>query len=398
MRVEDLYQAIGAAKPEYLEQSEYSAQKHRRKPVLRGLLIAAVIAAIGGITALAVSFSLRDIARKDMGITEENPIAEWTEYGEDKTTGTNTEQAGEAAGQAVLSAAMCSGSQLYAYLEVSPIDTSLAEALTNRDSAAYEWDLGGVQPQGCSYYVEQIGYDPETQTALVKAELSGDILKQAEQMTLKLYLKHDLQSEAVYGPVTIPITESQMFSHSVDIRVENRKDHLDLTANGLNAGHFPDYSLEGRITCLTLCASYLEVTLEAPGLDQWVPVTGLEKVKITVPAETLRMLEEHGSTEAEIQEIEQQLFLEDQFVDAWARSVNEALAGAAIHYKDGSSQMIEEIPSAFNGVWLLGSGAIDDSMLDGNMSLRFTPQKPFDLSAVTSITIGDSEYDFQMER
>jgi hypothetical protein len=171
-----------------------------------------------------------------------------------------------------------------------------------------------------------------------------------------------------------------------------------LAANGLNADHFPDYSLEGRITGLTLCAGYVEVTVEVPGLEQWAPVTGLEKVKITVPAETLQMLEEHGSTEAEIQEIEQQAFLEDQFFDAWERCVNEALAGATIHYEDGASQVIEEIPSAFNGVWVLGSGAINDSMLNGTMSLRFTPQNPFDLSAVTSITIGDSEYDVQMNR
>ena len=370
MTADDLYQAIGETNPEYLEQSETCAPRHTRKVVLRSMLIAAVIAAAGCMTALAVTFSLRDAARADMGISEVNPIPEWTEYEGVKTADAETEDAEQTPVQVALAATMCSGRQIYAYLEVSPIDAELAAALANNTSSEYEWDLGGFQPKGCSYYVEQIGYDAETQTALVKAELSGDVLEQTEQMELKLYLKHDFQQEAAYGPVVIPITEAQMLSCTANVTVRNVKAHLNWEEDGLNVADCPDYVSEGTIKRISICAGYIEVELETPSLEQWVPATGLDQAELT------------------------ESFIEDLFFCSWYTSVNEALAGATIQYKDGTSQVIDEIPSIYAGIWLPSDGKVEESVYEGKNVYLFTPQKAFDLSTVKSITMGGVEYSF----
>ena len=285
-----------------------------------------------------------------------------------------------------LTATMCSGRQLYAYLEVSPVDAEIAAALADNTSWQYEWDLGGFQPQGVTSHVEQVDYDAETQTALVKASLMGDVLEQTEQMELKLYLKHELKQEAAYGPVVIPITQAEMLSCPADVAVPNVKTHLKLEAAGLDPADFPDYVAEGRITRLTICAGYIEVELETPSLDQWASLTGLDQVEIEAPPDASQTAEELSS--------KKEWFIQFRFLNSWYTSVNEALAGATLHYKNGTSQVIDEIPSIYASIWTTGGGKVEDSVFEGKDAYRFTPQKPFDLSAVKSITIGNTEYFF----
>lgn len=109
MKAEDLYQAMAEVKPEYLEESESQIQKRSCKVILHSALIAAVIAAAGCMTALAVTFSLRDSARMDMGISKEAPIPEWTEYEDIGTADTGPEAAEGMPAQAVLTATLCAG-------------------------------------------------------------------------------------------------------------------------------------------------------------------------------------------------------------------------------------------------------------------------------------------------
>ena len=51
---------------------------HIKRPTK--VILASTLAALMSVTALAVAFSLRDAARSDMGISNDAPIAEWTEY------------------------------------------------------------------------------------------------------------------------------------------------------------------------------------------------------------------------------------------------------------------------------------------------------------------------------
>ncbi len=76
MRPEDLYEAMQQIRPEFLE--DLMEQK-RDKRAHRAFLIAAAVAVLGCVTAVAVTFSLRDTARADIGV-KGTPVPEWTEY------------------------------------------------------------------------------------------------------------------------------------------------------------------------------------------------------------------------------------------------------------------------------------------------------------------------------
>lgn len=65
---------------------------------------------------------------------------------------------------------------------------------------------------GCTFHTEQTSYDPETQTALVKVFVRGEELRQIEQVELTLELTHNLKPEERYGPIVIPVTQSQTIS------------------------------------------------------------------------------------------------------------------------------------------------------------------------------------------
>lgn len=379
MKAEELYMAMAEVKPEYLEESESKIQKHSRRVVLRSMLIAAVITAAGCMTALAVTFSLRDSARMDMGISKEAPIPEWTEYEGVGTADTGPEAAEETPAQAVLTATLCSGDRLCAYVEVSPVDPEAALILADNADWHYEWNMQWRGLFDCNGDAEQVDYDAETQTALVKVTLTGDGLEQEEQVEVRLYLDHELKAEASYGPVVIPITQAERISCPADVTVRNVKAHLTETTNPalLSEVEIPDYVSEGRITQVTICAGYLEVELETPSLDQWLPLTGLEQVEI-----------EDSDLPHEFDL--KNMFLRGRFRSSWLASVNEALAGATLNYRDGTSQIIDEIPSAYAGVW----GRVRGSVYDGKSTYQFTPRQAFDLSMVRSVTMGGTEYFF----
>lgn len=381
MKAEDLYLAMTEVAPVYLEESESWTRKRSGKVVLRSVLIAAAIAAAGCMTALAVTFSLRDSARMDMGISKEAPIPEWTEYEGVGTADTGPEAAEEAPAQAVLTATLCSGERLCAYVEVSPVDPEVAVILADT-SWEYEWDMAWRGLYNCTGDAEQIDYNPETQTALVRVSLTGDGLEQVEQVEVTLYLDHELKAEASYGPVVIPITQAERISCPADVTVRNVKAHLTETINPalLSEVEIPDYVSEGRITQISICAGYLEVELETPGLDQWLPLTGLEQVEIEQP---------DLPHEFDLKN----MFLRGRFLSSWCVSVNEALTGATLNYRDGTSQSIDEIPTAYAGKWGRASG----SVYEGKNTYQFIPQQAFDLSQIKSVTMGGVEYVFPTE-
>lgn len=214
-------------------------------------------------------------------------------------------------------------------------------------------------PYGCTGDAEQVDYDVETQTALVKVTLTGDGLEQEEQVEVRLYLDHELKAEAAYGPVVIPITQAGMISCPADVTVRNVKAHLIETTNPalLSEVEIPDYVSEGRITQVAICAGYLEVELETPSLDQWLPLTGLEQVEIEQP---------DLPHEFDLKN----MFLRGRFSSSWTASVNETLIGATLNYKDGTSQVIDEIPSAYAGIW----GRVRGSVYEGESTYQFIPR------------------------
>ena len=363
---------------------ECIAQRHTRKPLARGLLIAAIIASLLCLTAFAIkiSLSLREAARIDMGISAETPIPEWTEYNDVEKAEEEPKDV-----QVTLMSTMCAEERLYAYIAISPVPEQIAAILAENSSPEYEWDLSGMSTAGCTFHTEHTSYDPETQTALVKVFVRGEELKQMEQVELTLELTHNLKPEESYGPIVIPVTQSQMISIPVDIPVENTKAHFN-SAWGMPPEmmpDIPDYISEGKITQIAICAGYIELALETPGLSQWTTESNAEQVKIQVDPEmplAPGMEDIKGN------------FIRGLFRNNWTVSVNEALQGASVNYKDETSDVIEEIPRDFAGIWSRPSGTTPDTVYEGKHRYQFTPKQAFDLSAVESITIDGTKYFF----
>ena len=349
-----------------------------RRPLSRGLLIAAVIALLCCLTAAAIMFSLRDAARTDMGISAETPIPEWTEYEAPEKAG-----GGAREDRVALLATMCSGKRLYAYFEISPVPEEIAAILADNASPQYEWDLGGIHlPGGGTIDVEQVGYDAETETALVKVNVQGEALEQMEQLELSLTLTHNLKAEKRYDSVVIPVTSSEMFSCRPDVVFENtRADFLSVLPPEARTLPIPDYVMEGRINCISIYAGYIEIEIETPGVAQWAAASGADQVAET-EGEDDRALPGY-----------QDFVVRALYSRSWNVSVDETLSGARLNYRDGTSEVIEEIPSAYAGVWTRGNGS-PESLNEGKLTYQFTPRQAFDLSEVASVTIGETEYTF----
>lgn len=342
-----------------------------RRHLLRGILIAAVIASLCCLTVFAITSSLRDTARTDMGISTADPIPEWKEYGGAEGTekdGTHTS----------LLASMCSGRRVCAYFEVSPVPEEAAAAILSGASAPqYEWDLSGINPAGCSYLTEQASYDPETQTALVKVQIHGDALEATDLVELKLALTRDLKEVKTYGPFVIPVTSSESISCPANTAVENTRAHFEMVwGSYFEPLNIPDYVSEGRIQRISIYAGYIEVELETPDIAQWFRESGAEQAWITVPA---------GMDKQHIKEI--------LFYDNWIISVNEALKGTTLNYKDGALDLIDEMPRDYAAVWHLDGNHMD-LVQEGKQTYRFIPKQAIDLSAISSITICGTEYSF----
>lgn len=375
MNAADLYQAIGNVRIEYLEESEGSTETRRLRAAPRIVLIAAVIVILCGITALAVAYSLREAARADMGVSEASPIPEWTEYPDMFPTSEEQQEA-----QVNLLASMCAGDQLYAYITVSPVPEEIAAILAT-DAPQYEWDLGGSNTRGGSWIVEQTAYEAETQTALVKVSVRGAEIQQIGQVELNLALTHNLKAEKTYGPVVIPVTGNRMISCSADVPIENTKAHFE-SAWGSRPGSLsiPDYTSKGTIKRVAICAGYIEVELETPGLEQWAAVSDADQIEI--------------ETSPEAPFDTKEWFMKRMFCGSWQVSVNEILQGATLNYKDGTSDVIDELPSPYACTWTIMDGAAAGFVYEGKQIYRFAPEQAFDLWAVESILIGNAVYTF----
>lgn len=338
----------------------------RRSRLLRGLLVAAVVGTLCCATAFAVLNSLREIARADMGVTTTEPIPEWSEY---ETTGGETEPRAE------LTAALCAGDRVYAYLEAAPVPPDVAEALA-ADAPEYEWWPGDITLSTCTSLLEQVGYDRETQTALVKVSLRSQELEEVAEVGLTLQLRHDGQTEQIYGAVTVPIVEQQAVRCEVDLPVVNTTDDLAANLHPEDVPLLSDYEMEGRITWLSISVGQLEVVLEAPNVTEWLAASGAGQIQ--------------GNSRGLPPEI-QKGFLRSLYLKSWAAGVNEALEGMTFRLRDGTSVAVEDLPRDGSGGWWAAENT-PALMYDGTVRYEFVLSQALDLSAIRSVTVGGKEY------
>lgn len=347
---------------------------HRfKRSFSRGLLVAAVLLSLCCLTAFAVVLTLRDAARTDMGVSQDDPIQEWTEYDTPLQAGTETEP------QATLVATMCSGNQLYAYIAVSPVPEEAAAGT----SPEWEWGPRG-EFDGCTALnLEQASYDPNTLTSLVKISMTLED-RSLEQVEVSMNLNHNFKPIAAYGPVTVPVTESQALTCPANITVVNTTRQME-EAWGLRPDmpEFSEYTQEGTIDQISICAGYIQLEMTTPTLDEWTAASG---------AEVLLELEKLSDIELPPQ-LEGYL-VRNMYAGSWSVGVDEVLADAELNYRNGTSELISQIPSPYAGTWLSAEEPYPDASEDGIHLYRFTPTQAFDLSQVESITMAGKTYSF----
>ena len=343
------------------------AQHHGR--LLRGLLVAAAVGALCCATAFAVLSSLRELVRADMGVSPTAPVPEWSEY---ETTGREAE---ETEPRAELTAALCAGERLYAYLEAGPVSADVAAALAE-NAAEYEWWPSEITLSTCSILLEQMGYDQETRTALVKVSLRSQELEEVQEVGFALQLRQDGRTEQTYGAVVIPITEGQAISCEVDIPVVNTTADLASNLHPEDVPLLSDYELEGRITGLSLSVGKLEAVLEAPDATEWLAASGAGQIQ--------------GNSRGLPPEI-QEGFLRSLYLKSWSAGVNEALEGMTLHLRNGTSVAVEDLPVDGSASWWAAENA-SALMYDGTVRYEFVLSQALDLSTVRSVTVGGVEY------
>ena len=343
------------------------ARHHGR--LLRGLLVAAAVGALCCATAFAVLSSLRELARADMGVSPTAPVPEWSEY---ETTGGEAE---ETEPRAELTAALCAGERLYAYLEAGPVSADVAAALAE-NAAEYEWWPSEITLSTCSILLEQMGYDQETRTALVKVSLRSQELEEVQEVGFALQLRQDGRTEQTYGAVVIPITEGQAISCEVDIPVVNTTADLASNLHPEDVPLLSDYELEGRITGLSLSVGKLEAVLEAPDATEWLAASGAGQIQ--------------GNSRGLPPEI-QEGFLRSLYLKSWSAGVNEALEGMTLHLRNGTSVAVEDLPVDGSAGWWAAENT-SALMYDGTVRYEFVLSQALDLSTVRSVTVGGVEY------
>lgn len=129
--------------------------------------------------------------------------------------------------------------------------------------------------------------------------------------------------------------------------------------------------------------------LETPSLSQWTIESHAEQVAEQVEIH----VEPEMPLPPGMEDIKESL-IRSMFGASWSFAVNEALQGATVNYKDGTSDVVDEIPRVFAGIWIEANSITPNSVYEGNRRYQFTPKQAFDLSAVDSLTIDGTKYYF----
>ena len=309
----------------------------KTKNSLQRILIAAAVLAFAAVGAIAITASLRDGARQDMGLSQKETIAEWTEYDSAAIAAQN-----EAADAVELVSTMCSGDTCEIYLLVNGVDAALAAELAGEQSRC-EWDFGYVDTgrQNATIGVRQVAYDADAQQSLVRVSAASAYFETAKELKMELILRRDGEIARAYGGLTIPITQSQALQCGVELPVE---------AEGMH----------GMLTGVRVYAGYVEVVGSCASLA------------------------DAGIDETDIGAI-------DTFVGGWHTAISEALSGAQLVYANGTRSGIAELPSPFAGEWIFSNGELVP-VEQGELQVRHVCAQALDLTQITAVIIGGTEY------
>lgn len=308
----------------------------KTKKGLQRVLIAAAVLAFATVGAFAISASLRESARQDMGVSQQNTIAEWTEYADAEiTAGSETE------GEMELVSTMCSGDACEVYLLVDGVDEALAAEIAD-EQIWCEWDaFVETDSQNGTVRVQQVAYDADAQQALLRVSATSGYFETASELQLALALSKDGEVARDYGEITIPVTQSQALTCALDLPVEPS-----------------DYA--GTLTGVRVYAGYVEITGNVASLkDAGIDETDTDKV--------------------------------DAFVGSWSTAVETMLADAELVYADGTRAVIADLPTPYAGKWIFSNGELG-SVEQGQLEMRHVCAQALDLTQITGVVVGGTEY------
>lgn len=310
--------------------------KRTMKKGLRRTLIAAAVLVFAAVSAIAITASLRDSARQDMGISQKQTIAEWTEY-----DGSTIAAEAETENEVECVSTMCSGDTCEVYLLVNGVDEALAAELADEQTWC-EWDVFvDTDRQNGTIGVRQVAYDADAQQALVRVSAASVYFETADELKLELALDKDGKLVRTYGELTIPITQSQALRCELELPVESE-------------------GLHGMLTGLRVYAGYVEVVGSGVSLAD----AGIDET-------------DFGAVDA--------------FVGGWHTAISQALSGAELVYADGTHVGIAELPSPLAGEWIFSNGELVP-VEQGQLQLRHVCAQALDLTQITAVVIGGTEY------
>ena len=378
-----LLSAMDGVKEEFLmEAYEYK----REKAVIRkrGILIAAAASAVLAVTAGAVTLSMRDSARADLGIDDPEKIEEYTEY--EPGQAAQAEDAPVAdytpGGPVELVSTLCSGGDLVAYLSVPDCAAVDKEALGLWDIGEVDvYEAGASEPlrSNISINIGETGYDPEAGTTLVRLRVM-DLPETADHVCARVIRRVADEAHGIaYDMVEIPVTESAGLRAVIGKTVP----HPNL----------PEF--QAQIEAVEIYADYVSVKVKTPTYDETMAMLGdnaREKLETTVFGE--RVDSAPDAAHAYIALIDMMINPYEQMTadpDS-PRSPHYILEGAALDLEDGTQLVLAEQERELAGVWSIADSHLDDPMQTGQWTFNCVLTNALDLSEIKSVTLGGETY------
>ena len=306
---------------------ENAMKKHKK--TWKIALIAATLAIALTVSAGAIILNNLEQARNDLRITA--PIPEWTEY----------EDAANADGSVRLISSLCSGDLLDAYFEVGSIDAETGSYLQeNQGTGECGWEAWELSTgkSTVAFTLTQLSYDAASETALLRLELQGAALEDADELTLTLERRDGEAAQAAsYPAVTVPLVEAAALRADLDCA-------------------FRGEGVTGTVTGAAIRAGSVEFSIVIDGVE---------------PGEE-NLDERHSRTVA------------------YRAAASAALDGAVLNFADGTSVRVADLPSRYNG-WVVANGELRP-VEEGSFALRRITAQVLDLSKIVSVTLNGATW------
>ena len=287
-------------------------QLPRRKRGKTVLLIAAVLALLG-VTACAVGMSLWDRAKADLGLAPDKTLPEYVEY--------DLETPADGIPTVSLVSALWTNTESTIYLSVN---NPMIEMMPTRQE--YPWSIGTIsfspsdaQLTGC--WIEQVAYDEQENTVLLRCNLSVKNLGEAETCSFRLRWTPSYRvnngTTLDIGIVTVEVPELRQLRATVNAPYKN-----------------PYLDVEGTVLAFDIYANSFRVTMEVPTFDKVCEALG-EDAHGTIAEAYWNTWKDEPSDPSDF-----------DVTDAWLaydRSWREPWDDFAICYKDGSMVYFEDL-------------------------------------------------------